>query len=325
VRAEPIRRRVRTVAKHKTRRAVLPRARPGSDPGSAFHLRIADITVAVAARDADLAVQVDEATEKFLVAPSDPDAAVTAGWGDPGAASAGEPVFDSGGIWKLYRDGTRHRFLFSSPALGPLPYKEATFEADFSSGEVTLRRACFQAAHGLWPLEYPLDELLLQGLLARGRGVEVHACGVTDGSGRGLLFVGQSGAGKTTMARFWEGVGGAKALSDDRIILRRVCSRFRMYGTPWHGEAALAAPASAPLTGVFFLEHGAANTLVPLRGATAAARLFASGFPPFFDRAGLDFTLKFLGDLVAEVPCHELRFARDNRVVEFVQSWAGSA
>ena len=325
MRADLVRQRVNAVTKRKARAAAFSHPRPGTDRGSTFHLRIADITVGVTPRDADLILRVDEATGKFLVAPSDPNATVTAGWGDPGGASSGELVFDSGGVWKLYRDGTRQRFVFSSAALGPLPYKEATFNSDFTSGEVTLRRTCFQPAQGLWPLEYPLDELLLQGLLARGRGAEIHACGIADASDRGLLVVGQSGAGKTTMARLWEGVGGAKVLSDDRIILRRVGDSFTMYGTPWHGEAALAEPASAPLTGVFFLEHGAANTLVPVRGATAATRLFASGFPPFFDRDGLDFTLKFLGDLVAEVPCHELCFAPDNRVVEFVQSWAASA
>jgi hypothetical protein len=305
--------------------AVLPRARPGSDPGSALHLRIADITVAVAVREANLALRFDEAMEKFLAAPSDPDSTVTAGWGDPGKGDPGKPVFDSGGVWKLYRDGTRHRFVFSSTALGPLPYKEATFEPDFTSGEVTLRRACFQLAHGLWPLEYPLDELLLQGLLARGRGAEIHACGITNASGRGLLFVGQSGAGKTTMARLWEGVPGITVLSDDRVILRRVGDRFTMYGTPWHGEAALAEPASAPLAGVLFLEHGAANALLPLRGAAAATRLFACGFPPFHDRDGLEFTLAFFAELAAEIPCQELRFAPDRRVVEFVETWAAGA
>ena len=321
MRAEPIRPRVKAVDKRKTGEAVLPHARPGS----ALHLRISDIMIAVTASEAGLVLRVDEATEKFLVAPSDPDAAVAAGWGDPGEARPGDLAFNSGGIWKLYRDDTRHRFVFSSMSLGPLPYKGATFEPDFSSGEVTLRRACFQSAQGLWPLEYPLDELLLQGLLARGRGAEIHACGIADASGRGLLFVGQSGAGKTTMARLWEGVPGITVLSDDRVILRRVGGSFVMFGTPWHGEAALAEPASAPLTGVFFLEHGAANVLLPLRGAAAATRLFACGFPPFFDRAGLDFTLKFLGELVAEVPCHELRFAPDGQAVEFVETWAAGA
>jgi len=285
-------------------------------------VRVADISVAVTTHDAELHLRPDEATERFLVPPCTVDATVTAGWGDPGKGDPGKPVFDSGGVWKLYGDGARHRFVLSSPALGPLPYKEARFNSDFTSGEVTSRRACFQPAQGLWPLEYPLDELLLQGLLARGRGAEIHACGVTNSSGRGLLFVGQSGAGKTTMARLWEGVGGAKVLSDDRIILRRAGSSFTMHGTPWHGEAALAEPASAPLESVFFLEHGAANNLLPLRGAAATTRLFACGFPPFHDRDGLDFTLTFFAELAAAVPCHELRFAPDRRVVEFVESWA---
>ncbi len=281
--------------------------------------------LALSARGRDLVLAVDEAMARFLVPGGTPDITVTAGFSDEVEIPSGEPVFDSGGVWKLYREGTRHRFVFSSTALGPLPYKEATFESDFTSGEVTLRRTCFQPAKGLWPLEYPLDELIVQGLLARGRGAEIHACGIADASGRGLLFVGQSGAGKTTMARLWDGVRGAKVLSDDRIIVRRVGSSFTMYGTPWHGEAALAEPASAPLAGVFFLEHGAANGLHPLRGAAAATRLFACGFPPFHDRDGLDFTLSFFADLAAEVPCHELRFAPDAQVVEFVETWAAGA
>src|SRR4030042_1752900 len=84
--------------------------------GSPLHLRIAGITVAVTARDPDVVVRVDDASEKFLVAPSGPDAAITAGWGDPGAGDPGNPVFDSGGVWKLYPGGARHRFVFSSQA-----------------------------------------------------------------------------------------------------------------------------------------------------------------------------------------------------------------
>jgi hypothetical protein len=299
--------------------------RPRGGAGVPLYLRVAEITVAVKAREAGPTVQADKATEKFLVPPSKADATVTASWGDPGTAGPGQPIFDSGGVWKLYRDGSRHRYVFSSPALGPFPYKEASFDPDFTAGEVTLRRSCFQVGEGLWPLEYPLDELLLQGLLARGRGAEIHACGIADGSGRGLLFVGQSGAGKTTMARLWAGMPGITVLSDDRIILRRGADGFVMYGTPWHGEAALAEPTSASLAGVFFLEHGDANALAPVRGAAAAARLFASGFPPFHDRDGLDFTIAFLGDLAASVPCHGLHFVPDRRVVGFVEAWAARA
>jgi hypothetical protein len=322
VRAEIIRLHADRNDSGNARRTRSPRVTPGNNPRSAIHLRIADITVRIAVHDADLSVRVDDATERFLVPPCHADATLTARWGDAGGAASGDLLFDSGSVWKLYRDGEHFRFLFASPALGPLPYKEARFEPDFTSGAVTLRRACFRSAQGVWPLEYPLDELLVQGLLARGRGAEIHACGVADATGRGLLFVGQSGAGKTTMARLWEGVRGTKVLSDDRIILRHLDDGFTLYGTPWHGEAALAEAASAPLAGVFFLEHGEANALVPLTGATAATRLLACGFPPFYDRGGLDFTLAFFAEIAATVPCHELRFAPDGRVVEFVETLA---
>src|SRR6202035_5349029 len=41
-------------------------------------------------------------------------------------------------------------------------------------------------------------------------------------------------------------------------------NKMRMYGTPWHGEAAYASPGSAPLSRIFVLEHGQGNVLTRL-------------------------------------------------------------
>jgi hypothetical protein len=300
-------------------------AQPEERSASALRLSIAGITIQVVAREGGLAFVVDGTTAKFLGSTGCADCTVTAAWSKLVGASPGELLFDAGSLWKLYRDANRVRFVFRSDAVGPLPYKEAVFDASFTSGEIWLQRTCLETAASVSPLEYPLDELLIQGLLVHGRGAELHGCGIVDASGRGLLFVGQSGAGKTTMAMLWQNVTGARILSDDRIIVRRVGGELRIYGTPWHGEAELADPGSAPLAGVFFLEHGGTNVLFPLRGAPAAARLLACGFPPFWDRGGLDFTLAFFAAMASEVPCHELRFVPDGRVVAFVQKWAGRA
>jgi hypothetical protein len=202
--------------------------------------------------------------------------------------------------------------------LGPVPYKVASFDREFTSGEVCLHHPYFPLRPPLYPLDYPLDELLLVNLLAQGRGVDVHACGAVDSKGNGHLFVGQSGAGKTTLARLWQNQSGITIFSDDRIILRREGTALWMYGTPWHGEAELASPGRAPITRVYFLSKGIKNELVPLRKSDAASRLFACSFPPFYSREGLDFTLSFLEEVVKKIPCYELRFLPDERAAEFI-------
>jgi hypothetical protein len=260
---------------------------------------------------------------RFTVARGPADTSLSVRLGDPEPECAGERLFEAAPLWQLFRDGDRLRFRFTSLPLGSFPYKEAWLAPDFSRGEVVLRRELFATVGEVDPLAYPLDELLVQGLLARGRGVEVHACGVISG-GRGLLFVGQSGGGKTTMARLWQPVPGAVVASDDRVVVRRDGSGFVLHGTPWHGEAELAEPVSAPLSAVFLLAHGLGNALTPISPAQAAARLFACSFLPFWDRDGVDFTVSLLGAMTGAVPCHELAFVPEPSVVDFVSRQVGT-
>lgn len=303
----------------------------------ALNLRIGDIGIALASGDLELMPAVQGAIERFLVnGQHAADARVSAAWGQL-RQPAGGRIFDSGALWQLFRQGEDYVFDFTSPIYGPVPYKRARFNPDFTCGEVFLHRDYFDPGAPAFPLEYPLDEVLMTHLLARGRGIEVHACGVEDVDGRGYLFLGQSGDGKTTTARLWEKVGQASAcqassqkgggvlvLSDDRIILRCLDGKIWMYGTPWHGEADLASPVRTPLTQVFFLGRGARNEVVPLRQPEAVARLVAGSFIPFYDAAGLDFTLEFLQQVTRAVPCMEFRFVPDGRAVDFVRRRAQS-
>src|SRR5215472_4348668 len=181
---------------------------------------IGDIRIALISHEPDLRLQVQRATKRFVVDKPDADVIVRAGWGELHDPAADSKTFDSGGVWKLYQQKSNYLFRFTSPAFGALPYKQACFSSDFTSGDVVLHRNYFDHRQPVDALEYPLDELLMMNLLAQGRGVEVHACGVEDADGRGYLFVGQSGAGKTTTARLWHEAGRIDVLSDDRIILR---------------------------------------------------------------------------------------------------------
>jgi len=287
-------------------------------------IRIADLTIALTSEDPRLAVPPEGAMRQFVVDEAEPDLRLQARWAKLEAVSGAEPLFDSGGLWRLVAANGSLRFSFTSPPLGSLPYKIASVDRGLTAGEIWLHQPYFPSGLPVNPLEYPLDELLLIHLLAAGRGVEVHACGVMDSGGQGYLFAGQSGAGKTTMAKLWQmaegarGAGGVMILSDDRIILRKIDGTVWMYGTPWHGEAAMARAARAPMAGIYLLRHGQSNKLVSLRPSDAAARLLACSFPPFYHSGGLDFTLGFLEQVVEAVPCHELWFTPDERVVTLV-------
>lgn len=289
--------------------------------GPTFTLRVAEIATRVVCDEPGVALVVPPAARPFLVSDGAADVTITVERSHGLTAPRGEQLFDSGVVWRLYRDRDDFIFSFVSAALGPAPYCIARFDPSFSSGRVSVSRACLPDAAVLEPLQYPLDELVMINLLARGRGVEVHGCAVIDRDGGACLFAGQSGAGKSTIARLWH-ERGATILSDDRVILRLRAQKddqVWIYGTPWHGDEAFANPSAAPLSRVFFLEHGPKNGARPARGAAAAARLFACSFPPFHDVAGLHFTVGLLARIVERVPCFELTFVPEPSVIDFAR------
>jgi hypothetical protein len=312
----------------------LPATRPGAtasasiraraDAGAAsgaLCLSIAGISVAVTSGDPDLHLRFPGNLTRFSAPTSAPDVRIEAAWRDLTAECDGTLVFDSGGTWRLYATSDSYLFQFFAASLGTVPYQVARFDRDFRSGQVFLHRPFFGRRRMVNPLQYPLDELLIVHMLSRGKGVEVHACGLVE-AGNGYLFAGHSGAGKTTMARLWEREPGITVLSDDRIVLRQIDGRFWMYGTPWHGEAGLAQSARAPLTQVFLLRHAAMNAVLPISGAEATARLFSCTFPTFHDRGGLEFTVGCCEGLVRTMPCAELGFVPDDRIVGVVRRHA---
>ncbi|MBR1927427.1 MAG: hypothetical protein IJ840_06730 [Bacteroidales bacterium] len=66
--------------------------------------------------------------------------------------------------------------------------------------------------------------------------IEIHAsCTVCDG--RGFLFLGKSGTGKSTHSGLWlKNVPGAWLLNDDNPVIRITDGIPRVYGTPWSGK-----------------------------------------------------------------------------------------
>jgi hypothetical protein len=268
--------------------------------------------------DDDIAMTLDPGLRDFEIEPPGSDVQIRVSWIDRLETPAGVPLFNSGGLWSLFAESGGYRFYFSTPFLGASPYKAAWFDREFRRGELVLFRPYFDLRKPIYPLEYPLDELLMIHRLACGEGVEMHAVGIVDELGQGHLFLGHSGAGKSTTARLWKSESNAHILSDDRIILRQRDGRTWMYGTPWHGDAGIASPDAVPLSRIYLLEHSSKTQLVPLSPGRAAAELFTRSFVPHHSQEGLQFTLRFLERVTREIPCSVFRFLPDKSAVEAI-------
>jgi hypothetical protein len=242
----------------------------------------------------------------------------------------GRKTFDAGNTWRLFDNGDGFQFDFNSEALGARPYRRLFIDGEFSIAKLQLSEECFAQLPSVpEPLGYPLDELLIMHRLTQERAIELHGSGIVCANGVANLFVGHSGAGKSTTTRLWTSREEVEVLSDDRIIVRYDDGRdgpvgpsgMRMYGTPWHGEAMFASPNSAPLTRVFILEHGHGNVITRLSRSQAVGELFARAFVPFHRHEYVEAGLSFLEELAGAVPCYRYCFEPDERAVEKIQQF----
>jgi len=156
--------------------------------------------------------------------------------------------------------------------------------------------------------------LLFTSLLAHAHGVIVHAAAVVV-DGEGWVFAGPHGAGKSTLARLFKTRPGVTVLNDDRVVVREVHGRWRVFGTPWAGSARLNADATASIRGICLIRHGRATTPTRLPPAQAAARLLARCLHPYWDRAAAAALLATIARIASDVPCYDFPFVPSFRSV----------
>jgi hypothetical protein len=227
--------------------------------------------------------------------------------------------------WAIFRKGDTWFYLGISPQPSDSAlHRVAVFNKDHTHGEIYGPDSKIFTQGDLHSLTLlPTDQILLGRVLADRQGCFLHASGVSLG-GQGLLFVGHSEAGKSTMVKMLQ--GRAEILCDDRIIVRRWPGGFRIHGTWSHGEVPDISAASAPLRAILFLNKSTENRIRQVEDHRAIlSRLLACVIKPVVTIDWWEKTFGVIGSLSREVPCYKLEFDKSGVIVDMLAELAGRA
>lgn len=166
----------------------------------------------------------------------------------------------------------------------------AYFSGDFS--ERLLRFACWMA-YGLAAVPYKTVAIHTSTICYRNKAV---------------LFLGESGTGKSTHTRLWlENIKESRLLNDDSPIIRVVDGELLVYGSPWSGKTACYKNEHHPLAACVRLSQAPYNKITKLGVVAGYAALHPSCPPAFaYDEWLYDFISAFISDVLTTVPVYHL-------------------
>ncbi len=217
-------------------------------------------------------------------------------------------------IWDLGKNADDDRLTLSIHTADERPaVPVASVSRDFAAADLrqTVGRKAEPSAHGL---NYPTDQVILMTRLLLTGALVLHAAGIVY-EGKGYLFFGPSGAGKTTISRLWAR-SGASLINDDRVAVYRDKGVWTVTATPWHGEDPRVHNIHVPLHGVYHLIQDDVNDIHPVPSAHMLARLTSCAMIPFYNGEAVDEAMAMLESLLVSVPAGDLSFTPDRRVVD---------
>jgi hypothetical protein len=164
--------------------------------------------------------------------------------------------------------------------------------------------------------EYPWAEYMVQRRLGIEGGVILHASmAVWDGVAH--VFLGHSGAGKSTIAELAEQAG-ATVPTDDRTIVTCGPEGVIAWGSPWHGSFRRTSPMGAPVASISLLVQDTTDRHEPVDPSRALKEMFVRTVQARITEQEVQTTLDTLLAIATAVPFYELRFRPMPAAVQLV-------
>ena len=171
--------------------------------------------------------------------------------------------------------------------------------------------ACDGGTHGLFVLNNAL--MLLDALFTARRNTLLIHASVAVKEGKGYVFLGKSGTGKSTHSRLWlNNIDGTRLLNDDNPVVRiEDNGEVMVYGSPWSGKTPCYRNERAALGAVVRLSQAPHNAIRRLSGVQAYAALAPSASSMKWNRVMADGLHKTLSGIIQLVGIYHLECLPD--------------
>lgn len=151
--------------------------------------------------------------------------------------------------------------------------------------------------------------------------IPIHASSVVR-DGETVLFLGESGTGKSTHSRLWiEHIVGTYLLNDDSPLVRVTDGQIVACGSPWSGKVPCYRREELPVKAIVRLRQGQENKLKQVTRLGAIGALYPSCPPLFaYDNQLSGFMLQSVDKIVKAVPIYIMECLPNKEAVEIVYS-----
>lgn len=215
--------------------------------------------------------------------------------------------FDSGGAQHgVYSLEDGYKFVISSPEGHKASAMVVT--SDFSASTITLFGSASTRSFGL------NNALMIAFAFAAAyHGVVLMHASVVVHGGRGYLFQGRSGTGKSTHTGLWlQHIEGSDLLNDDNPAVRtNNDGTATVYGTPWSGKTPCYKNESCPVGAFVRLEQAKQNEIKRLPRLQAFASILGSCSAMIWDKPSYTAITQTVEHLATDVPTYYLKCLPD--------------
>lgn len=164
--------------------------------------------------------------------------------------------------------------------------------------------------------------MVLFALATANKGTVLFHAAVVSHKGKGYMFLGPSGTGKSTHARLWLNyIEGTSLMNDDNPVVRIGDDGLAVvYGSPWSGKTPCYRNVHCPLGGIVMLSQAPYNKIHRLNGIHAYAVLVSSISGKRWDTKIADGLHQTENALASEVPTWHLECLPDKEAAQMCMS-----